>query len=95
MGCLGDAVYSRALSEFDGYRVDASRESGTQGNGIAGEVAVGVMGLPKRRFLLLGIVYQGPVWVRAVVFIVYLFVAGMTVRVSRRYIRSFDDRTPQ
>lgn len=46
-------------------------------------------------FLLLGIVYQGPVWVRAVVFIVYLFVAGMTIRVSRRYIRSFDDRTPQ
>ena len=46
-------------------------------------------------FLLLGIVYQGPVWIRAVVFIVYLFVAGMTIRVSRRYIHSFDDRTPQ
>ena len=46
-------------------------------------------------FLLLGIVYQGPMWVRAAVFIVYLFVAGMTIRVSRRYIRSIDDRTPQ
>ncbi len=39
-------------------------------------------------FILLGIVYTGPVWVKAVVFVLYLFVAGMTVRFSRKYIES-------
>lgn len=37
-------------------------------------------------FLLLGIVYTGPVWVRVVVFLVYLFVVGMTVHFSRKYV---------
>ncbi len=36
-------------------------------------------------FILLAIVYTGPVWVRAVVFLVYLFITGMTIHFSRKY----------
>ena len=39
-------------------------------------------------FVLLGIVYTGPVWVRAVVFVVYLIIAGMTIRFSKKYIET-------
>ncbi len=39
-------------------------------------------------FILLGLVYTGPVWVKALVFIIYLFVAGMTIRFSKRYADS-------
>ncbi len=39
-------------------------------------------------FILLGVVYSGPVWVRAVVFIIYLFIAGMTIHFSRKYVES-------
>ena len=36
-------------------------------------------------FLLLGTVYDGPVWVKAVVFVVYLAVSTLVIRYSRRY----------
>ncbi|MBO8435918.1 MAG: hypothetical protein IAA97_02955 [Spirochaetes bacterium] len=37
-------------------------------------------------FLLLSIVYTGPVWVKVVVFVVYLFITAMTIRFSKRYL---------
>ena len=39
-------------------------------------------------FLLLSIVYTGPVWVKVVVFVVYLFITAMTIRFSKRYLNT-------
>lgn len=39
-------------------------------------------------FILLSIVYTGPVWVKGVVFAAYLFIAGMTIHFSRIYADS-------
>lgn len=41
-------------------------------------------------FILLGIVYDGPVWVRAIVFLVYLFITGMTIHFSKKYIETLN-----
>ena len=37
-------------------------------------------------FILLALVYSGPVWVRFIVFVIYLIIAGMTIRTSKKYI---------
>ena len=41
-------------------------------------------------FLLLGLVYSGPVWVKVVVFLVYLFVTAMTLRFSKRFLDTLE-----
>ena len=37
-------------------------------------------------FILLSLVYTGPVWVRALVFVIYLVIAGMTIKAARKYV---------
>ncbi len=37
-------------------------------------------------FILLSLVYTGPVWVRALVFVIYLVIAGMTIKTARKYV---------
>ncbi len=43
-------------------------------------------------FLLLGIAYTGPAWVKLIVLVLYLFITAMVIRFSRRYIRQLSDR---
>ena len=42
-------------------------------------------------FILLSLVYTGPVWVKLLVFILYLFVATMTIRFSARFVKAMKE----